>query len=298
MDERAGLIERAAARLREERIEPSAPTTPARVDAPSVVPAPSRALDRTLVLDRKSLAERGIIMPWTTTARVVEEFRIVKRNLMFPWQLSEYQNRTDRSPRVVMLTSARPREGKTFCSINLALAFAAEDSFITVLIDTDAVRGDSARILGAPAAPGFTDVLAGKCRLEDALIQTDLPNLVFLPPGLHAPHVPELLGGRGPSVVIAEIAERYPQHVIVLDSAPCLASTDPTALAPLAKQVVFVVEAEQTQQTEVEASLNMLSGCQQISLLLNKSPTQSSEHFGSYGYYYRSDNAEAKADDD
>jgi protein-tyrosine kinase len=294
MDDRVGLIERAAARLRD-----GAPTTATPAPAGSAqAPAATAPLRRTATLDRAHLAQGGIIMPWTTTARIVEEFRIIKRNIMFPWQTPEYEQNAGDAPKVVMVTSSRPREGKTFSSINLALAFAAEENLVTVLIDADPVRGDLIRTLQLPVEPGLTGVLAGDVSLSDALIQTDLPNLVILPPGAHGPHVPELLTGRGPSLLFGEIATRYPQHIIIMDMPPCLASTDPAALAAIVSQVVFVIEAGHTQQAEIEASLNLLSGCRQISFLLNKAPAGSSEHFGSYAYYYQPGKTAGKAGED
>jgi receptor protein-tyrosine kinase len=298
MDDRAGLIERAAALLREGDSRASVPVTPGMPESPVAGSASAPPLSRSVVLDRDHLAQTGIIMPWTTMARVVEEFRIIKRNIMFPWQLPEYSKAANRPPRVVMVTSSRPREGKTYCSINLALAFAAEENLVTVLIDGDAVQGDAAKVLKVPPDPGWTDILTGERRLHDVLIQTDIPNLVVLPPGAHGPQIPELLAGRGPSLVFAEIAKRYPEHVIIMDTPPCLASTDPAALAPVVSQVVFVIEAGHTQKTEIESSLNLLSGCPQISFLLNKTPVGSSEHFGSYSYYYRTDTTAAKAGED
>jgi hypothetical protein len=67
-----------------------------------------------------------------------------------------------------------------------------------------------------------------------------------------------------------------------------MASSDAAALAPLVGQIVFVVEANNTQQGEIEAALSTLSTCPRISLLLNKSDSLATEHFGSYGYNYHS----------
>jgi receptor protein-tyrosine kinase len=300
MDDRAGLIERAAALLRDGKSVGDTPFREAIRAAnsdPAVAVSPP-PLSRHLELDRLRLAQTGIVMPWTTTARIVDEFRIAKRRIMFAWQLPDYPSAAERPPRVIMVTSSRPREGKTYCSINLALAFAAEENLVTVLIDSDAVRADAAKVLRIPGEPGFTEVLMGKVALEDVLIQTDLPNLVVLPPGAYGPHVPELLSGRAPNRVCAEIAKRYPEHVIIIDTAPCLASTDPAAVAAIASEVVFVIEAERTQQTEIESSVNLLSACQKISFLLNKSPVGSSEHFGAYSYYYRPGEAAARTRED
>jgi receptor protein-tyrosine kinase len=232
-------------------------------------------------------------MPWSATGRVVEEFRIIKRNIIFRWQTPEYLETSNGSPRVVMVTSSKPREGKTFASINLALAFVAEENLTTVLIDADPVRGDAAKFLKIPPQPGLTEVLSGEVPLTDALIQTDLPNLTVLPSGSNGPHIPELLTGRGPRLLFAELARRYPEHVIVVDTAPCLASTAPAGLAPIVNQIVFVIEAGQTQRPEVETALNLLSGCRYISFLLNKAPG-SSEHFGAYSYFDQPDDTVAR----
>jgi len=294
MDSPPGLIERAAARLRDANVATPAPLerhTP-EFRGTAVEPPP---LTRQVVLDRTHLAQRGISMPWATTARIVEEYRIIKRNIIFRWQTPEYLATAQQSPKVIMVTSSKPREGKTFSSINLALAFAAEENLVTVLIDADPVRGDAASSLKIPFEPGLTDVLAGEVRLHEALIQTDLANLVVLPPGAPGPHVPELLSGRGPGLLFADIAARYPEHVIIMDTAPCLASTDPAGLARVVNQVVFVVEAGQTQRAEIESSLNLLSSCRHISFVLNKAPAGSSEHFGAYSYYYEPGKTEGKA---
>jgi protein-tyrosine kinase len=292
---RTDLIERAAARLRQDVTPEPEPIVPEPVVPPPLAKmapkmratsgAPVQPLKQHLTLDRTYLAQRGILMPWTTTARVVEEFRIIKRNLMAEWQPAEKPETAEALPRVVMVTSARPREGKTFSSINLALAFAAEEKFTTVLIDADTVRADTARMLQLPTELGFTDVLAGKLSLSDALVQSDLENLVVLPPGAPGPHVPELLTSEAPARLISTIAERYPNHVIVMDTPPCLASTDPTALAAVARQVVFVVEATHTQQSEIESALSLISSCSHISFLLNLVPHGAGDHFGSYSYY-------------
>jgi len=297
MESRTGLIERAAALLRESGQEsPVPPVMPpasearsAASDARPLAGAPVAPLRQSVVLDRNHLARAGIMMPWIDAARVVEEFRIVKRNIMVPWQSPDYPRAALRPPRIIMVTRSSPREGKTFCSINLSLAFAAEANLTTILLDADALHGGVAKLLQLPQQPGFTDLLTRERRLDEVLIQTDLPNLIVLPPGPPGPHVPELLHGKGPSVIFKEIARRYPEHVIVMDTTPCLASTDPAGFAPLTSHIVFVVEAEHTQQTEVESGLSLLGGGGHTSFLLNKVPVGSSEHFGSYSYYY--DNA-------
>ena len=284
MDGAAGLIERAAARLREginqPEITPRQPVLAAKLAEPSLTP---EALVRNCTLDYATLARSGILAPWSGTQRVVEEFRIIKRNIMARW-ISDEAKLSEGVARTVMLTSSKPREGKTFASISLALAFAAEKELATVLIDADPQRGEVARLLNLASQPGLSEVLSRETQLSEALVQTDLPNLVVLPSGAQGARVPELLSGEGPSLVFAQLARRYPKHVIIIDTAPCLASTGPAALATSVDQIVFVIEAAQTQRSEVEAAIHLLSGCRKISFLLNKIP-ESTENFGSYSYY-------------
>jgi Mrp family chromosome partitioning ATPase len=95
------------------------------------------------------------------------------------------------------------------------------------------------------------------------------------------------------ALLMAEMTRRFADRYIIIDTPPCMASSDAAALAPLVGQIVFIVEAHHTQQVEIEASLSMLSACPRISLLLNKSDTMAGEHFGSYEYYYHSEGHES-----
>jgi len=284
MAETVGLIERAAALLRQqEAAEPAAPIMPRKVTGGLALTLTSPEL----VLDRGRLAGFGIAIPSAARSRTVEEFRLVKRNLVGAWSQSDLMA-DHRSSRLIMVTSARPGEGKTFTSLNLALAFASERSVKALLVDVDTQRSTVPEILGIGGEKGIVDVLAGDLELPEVLIQTNIPNLMILPAGRGGPHVPELLSSREMSALLEELTQRLPDHYLIIDTPPCMASSDAAALAPLVGQIVFVVEANNTQQGEVEAALGTLSTCSRISLLLNKSDSLATEHFGSYGYNYHS----------
>lgn len=283
MIESTGLIERAAALLRQH--EASEPAPPAqRSDGHRVSVNGAQ-----LVFDRAKLASFGIAIPSSARSRTVEEFRLIKRNLMSAWSQSDLiEDR--RASRLIMITSARPREGKTFSALNLALAFASERDVKVLLVDADTQHSTLPKILGIAGDKGIVDVLAGNLELPEVLIQTNLPNLMILPAGRGGPHVPELLSSREMADLLDELIEKLGGHFIIIDTPPCMASSDAAALAPLVGQIVFIVEAHNTQQAEIEAGVSMLSACPRISLLLNKSDTLASEHFGSYGDYYHSAN--------
>ena len=122
MAESIGLIERAAALLRQrEAAEPIPPPPPAtRAPQTPAQPEPGQTDDgvgRELVLDRGRLASFGIPFPSSERSRTVEEFRLVKRNLMTAWSAAAIGEQ--RPNRLIMVTSARPGEGKTLSLIHI-----------------------------------------------------------------------------------------------------------------------------------------------------------------------------------
>jgi protein-tyrosine kinase len=297
MAESIGLIERAAALLRQrEAAGTASPSRPEPAEefglpaelAPIVPDASADVGGGELILDRGQLASLGVAIPSAERSRTAEEFRIVKRNLITAWTAADRAGE-GRFSRIIMVTSARPGEGKTFVALNLALAFSSEREVKALLVDADTHVGahQSAlkTILGAGEVKGIVDVLAATASLEDTLIRTNIENLLLLPAGRGGPHVPELFSSSRMGVLLGEMTRRFPDRFIILDTPPCMVSSDAATMAALVGQVVFVVEAYRTQQDEIEASLSMLSACPRISLLLNKSE-QASAHFGSYAYGY------------
>src|ERR1700738_711894 len=284
MAETVGLIERAAALLRQQEAAEPAPSILPRkaIGGPAL-----RAGGPELVLDRGRLAGFGVALPSAARSRTVEEFRLIKRNLVGAWSQKDLMA-DRRASRLIMVTSARPGEGKTFTALNLALAFASERSVKAVLVAVDTQHSTVPAILGIGAEKGIVDVLAGDLELPEVLIQTNIPNLMILPAGRGGPHVPELLSRPEMGALLDEMTQRLPDHYLIIDTPPCMASSDAAALAPLVGQIVFVVEANNTQQGEIGAALSTLSTCPRISLLLNKSDSLATEHFGSYGYNYHS----------
>src|SRR6266699_3298850 len=162
MAESIGLIERAAALLRQQDANEPRPSLAPAAEPALFAPGPQ------LTLDRGRLASFGIAIPSSARSRTVEEFRLVKRNLMAAWSQNDLIG-DRRSGRLIMITSARPAEGKTFTSINLALA-----------VDIDTQHPGLPKIFGIPGDKGIVDVLAGSLELSEVLIQTNLANLMLL----------------------------------------------------------------------------------------------------------------------
>ncbi len=305
------LVERAAGRLRAQLLggapgpllTPATPKAPARdmpasiarteehtqgrVRAIAVGVAPETLKPRprpSVAFDREQLKE-GAIVDWTMTrGRVTEELRIIKRQLLN--NAFAEPNDAEKRADVIMVTSARPNEGKTFTALNLALSIAKESNHHVLLVDADGSRQGLRRFLTAGDLPGLLDLVADPAvDVADTILRTEVPRLSVVLAGTEQQHGPELLASQRMRSLINEMAMRYEDRIIILDAPPCLVSSDPAVLAAIVGQVVFVIEADRTQRGEVEASLELLHACPQISLILNKTKVAASNSFGSYNYY-------------
>ena len=240
---------------------------------------------RQVSIDRGSLARCGIVVPSATRSRVVEEFRIVKRQIVAKY-MDELDDAAANRNRVIMVTSTRPREGKTFAAINLALSLATEQDLKVLLIDLDTKHHAMQEMMGIPANYGLTDLLANpEIDFSEVVLRTNLPNLTVMPAGSPNIRSPELLSSRRTRGIFNEMTQRYSDRFIIFDAPAVLASSDPAILAGLVGQIVLVVEADHTQQEELETAVGLLSACPNVSLLLNKVRTSAADQFGSYSDY-------------
>lgn len=252
-------------------------------------PAPqpeSTAHSRQVSIDRGALRQHGIALPSAGRSRIAEEFRIVKRQIV-----AKFLDEVDSDPeaaknRVIMVTSAKPGEGKTFAAINLALSIASEQDLKVLLIDLDTRHHAMQDMMGIPAGRGLTDLLSNPdVDFADVVLRTNMPNLAVMPAGHPDNRGPELLSSKRTREMFEEMTQRYADRFIIFDAPSCLASSDPATLASIVGQVVFVVEADQTQQEEVEAGVALVRACPNISLLLNKVRASATDQFGSYSNY-------------
>jgi exopolysaccharide/PEP-CTERM locus tyrosine autokinase len=208
---------------------------------------------------------------------VAEDFRLIKRPLLHDARSSPRGN-------LVVVTSALPGEGKTYCAINLAMSIAMEKDVTVLLVDADVARPSVLKVLGLHADTGLLDVLLnGSMDLADVILRTNVPSLSILPAGRANRHATELLASRSMSRMLEEIASRYSDRIIIFDSPPLLLTTEAGVLAAQMGQVVMVVEAEKTTQNAVREALRRLGAGQPVNLLYNK--TRAFPGAGYYGYY-------------
>ncbi len=271
----------------------AAPLPPAAPDpaspmasAPIIVPRTSRRV--TLDFDR--MRASGFVTPQVEHGMTAEEFRLIKRPLLL--KAMETGPEAIRNSNLIMVGSARPGEGKTFCAVSLAMSIAQERDLTVLLIDADVIKPEVPAAMGFEAELGLVDLISDEnLDVPDVLLRTNLENLSILPAGRPHDLATELLASERMEAFVEDIAKRYPDRIIVFDSPPALLSSIAGVLALHVGQVLFVVEAERTPQTALDNALGLVASCKNISLILNKArPFGNREKMGSYyggSYYYR-----------
>lgn len=239
-----------------------------------------------ILIDAESLRRVGYLPPPDQEREVAEQFRHIKRPLLaraFGRGATPVAN-----GRVIMVSSALPGEGKTFCAINLARSLCLEADSSVLLIDADTARPQVSKTLGLLERPGLVEALQDEQLDIETLIEvTNVPKLSVLGAGHSSGTAAELLGSSRMVDLLRQLTSpRSPNRVVVLDSPPLLVTNEAKTLVDLAGQVVLVVRASSTPQSAVLDAISHLREDQVVGLILNESHTVAGVGYG-YGYYDR-----------
>jgi protein-tyrosine kinase len=291
------LIENALKKLQGVRptpapVMPSGPA-PQRSHSASAIPV---ARKKKVVIEgpkyhvsQQDLIRSGLLVPMDQAAPAADEFRRIKRPL-----ISNAFNGAalaEGHANVIMITSPLPRAGKTFCAVNLAVSMSLERDLNVLLVDADVAKPHITREFGLGDAPGLIDLLVDDGGdLNDMLVRTDLNDIQVLPAGRPHPQATELLASDRMSRIVQELASRYADRIILLDSPPLLITSEAQALASQVGQITLIVEAGQTTQQELAQTIEALHTDKAVNVVLNKSRNWSwsrgGDYSGEYGYGY------------
>ncbi len=256
-------------------------------------------------LDFAALSAAGFYTPAARSERLSLELRAIKRRLLRRMGLRaaggdrKIVRRAGRNRNLVLVTSTRPGEGKTFCAVNLALSLAFEEEMEVLLVDADLSRPKIRSHFGIAEAPGLTD------RIRDtSLSVTSLcwrarqAPLTILPEGAAGAVRPiELFASSEAQRLFTELSSRRAGRVVIIDAPPVLATEEAGVLAREADEVLFVVEADHTPEPAVAAALDEILECNaNVSLMLNRCLIGAgSNYYGSYDDYGRTTAADVEA---
>jgi protein-tyrosine kinase len=297
------LVEQAIARMRNQSMAAKAKVVSAGSVQNSVVPisppseiAESARIVKRVSLDPAALRASGYLPEEAKDRQFADQYRRIKRPLI------------DRAltgvapigePRVIMVTSALPGDGKTFTSLNLALSMALERDISVLLVDSDVAKRHITQITGLDREPGLLDALVNEgMDPESLVVQTNLRGLSILPAGRPVETTAELLSSNRMRQIVTDLCVGSPRRIILLDSPPLLITNEGRILIKLAAQIVLVARAGHTPRNALQEAISLFDTRQAGGLVLNQVGGAGSDGYytyGSYGAYGASGNGNGPA---
>ncbi|WP_085300431.1 XrtA-associated tyrosine autokinase [Cognaticolwellia mytili] len=239
----------------------------------------------TLALDKESLEERGYLIDTGTRKSIKDEFRQIKRKLLN--NAFGSNSKTLQNSNLIMVSSAKPNEGKTFVAINLALSIALEKDKTVLLVDADVLRPSVIRELGLDETPGIIEYLLGKAeQVSDVIYNTDIDKLKLISAGKPHHLSNELLASEKMATLANELANRYPDRIVIFDCPPLIGVTETLVLANLMGQAIIVVEESKSSIADIQSATEHLNEDLAVGLVLNKAIRSHKDLYGYYGYGY------------
>ncbi|MEC9263414.1 MAG: XrtA-associated tyrosine autokinase [Pseudomonadota bacterium] len=253
--------------------------------AGAAVNADNEALNLTINLEE--LDERGFVSVSNARKLINEEYREIKRKLLR--NAFGALSKTLKNSNIIMVSSARPSEGKTFTAINLALSFAAEQDKTVLLVDADVLKPNVTRTLRVNPGEGLMEYLLDENKdISDVLYRTNVDKLRIIPAGQTHHLSTELLASERMNETIDEFSNRYPDRIVIIDTPPLIGINESAVLASFAGQAVIVTEEGRTKLNDINSIVDRLNPDMAVGFVVNKAVNESADNGNYYGYYYGS----------
>ncbi len=263
-------------------IEPEAAATQTPVETVVTTSAEKKNF---IGIDLQRLDARHFVTLTTERRLIYEEFRVIKRKLIN--NAFGPLSSTLKHPNLIMVSSSRPAEGKTFTSVNLALSIALEQDKTVLLVDADVLRPNVSRTLEISLPVGLTDFLSNdQVGVTDIMYSTNVERLKIIAAGRPHHLSTELLASDKMAALVEEFATRYPDRIVIFDAPPLLGVNETAILAGMCGQAVIVCEERKTKLNELEKALSMLPKDLAVGFVINKAHYSQDKGYGyGYGYY-------------
>jgi len=264
-----------------------------------MIPLGSRSTRELGGRDKLALASSREAVELVTKSRprsqMAESYRALRTSLLLTF--------AGGPPKIILITSALPEEGKTTTSVNSAIVLAQKGTPV-LLIDADLRRPSIHKTLGLGPQIGLSNVLTGTATLQQAIIpSTILPDLFILPAGTPPPNPAELLASAKMKNVLEELRRHY-DH-IVIDSPPTLSVTDAVVMSTAADAVVLVIRSGHTTKPALRRARDILLqvNARVCGVLVNAVDLNSPDYYyhyeyqGKYGHGYYQEDGSSNADE-
>src|SRR5215813_1142070 len=246
-----------------------------------------KSLPKSLTPSRQesASASKELIVSHHPLSIIAESYRSIRTALLF--------SQPEKPPKVILLTSPSPAEGKTLTTLNLAIALA-QDGHKVLVIDADLRKGSCHARLGITNHRGLSNVLTGSLPLEDAVQPTSITRLSFLSRGIRPPNPTDLLGSQKMRQLLSELRESF--NFILIRSPPAIAVSDAAVLSVMCDGVLLVFHGRKTTKALARQTMERLDTIRAplLGVILNGVDLGNPE-YAYYRNYYGSDYGSAGA---
>jgi succinoglycan biosynthesis transport protein ExoP len=207
-----------------------------------VIPLVPRRKFRNMAYDR--LLRRMVDAPLSQFSEAIHAMRIG----LELWS-------SDPAPKVILITSSVPAEGKSTAAMLLATS-SASSGHRAVLIDCDLRRQSTSGVFGNKQQPGLSELLRGTAELMDVISKDPATRTYVIPAGAIVPNPADLLMSQRMQDLIAELRDEF--DYIVMDASPLLPVVDALALATVADKILLIVEWNRTPRATISEAFKVL----------------------------------------
>lgn len=191
-----------------------------------------------------------------------EIFKVLRSRILNP------QN-TDRPIKSVMITSAVPREGKSFITANLGISLAQGMDQHSLLVDCDLRRPSLAKLFGISGSSGLVDYLRDNSPLPHLINKTAVNKLSIIPSGRPPLNPAELLSSAKMKALAKELSRRYDDRIIIFDTPPIMVAAESSILASLVDGVILVVREGVSKKTEIQKAIDSIGKNKILGMVYN-----------------------------
>ncbi len=228
---------------------------------------------------KKKGARTALVTDYDPKSIEAEAFRVLRTSLQY--------SSAGHPPKVILLSSCLPQEGKSTVAVNLAISFSQRGDRV-IMIDADLKMPTGHKTFGKPRVPGLSDVLAGQQKLDDVIVPSVMPNLDFIPAGPNVPSPGDLLESRIMLETLDELRKRY--SLVIVDSAPLSGMADTIVLSKAVDGMCIVVSRGKTPMDALSKVVGTLDRVQAhiLGVIYNSRSRSAPEGAagGNYGYGY------------
>ncbi len=212
-------------------------------------------------LEIDELDRRKIIHPSTKHRELLEVFRNLRTRLL---------QRQDQDNFVVLVSSTCAGGGGSLVSLNLAAAFALDQSKTSVIVDCNVLNPYLDQMLSIPPDYGLTDCLQNpSVNLDDIIYASGIPRMRMVPAGTRSEIAAELFASQGMQDVITGLKERYPDRYIILDAPPLTSGAEVRVLARLADQSIIVVPHGKSTPGQILSGVDIVGRDKFVGVIFN-----------------------------